>query len=114
MKVLPVLLPVLAALTLTQAAEAQSFRCKNDLASVGDGKAAVLQRCGAPVLKDSFCKPVLAPVNPSPPAGSTTVNVVPCTTVDDWTYNPGYGQFMTTLRFEEGKLVSISYGDRVK
>jgi hypothetical protein len=34
--------------------------------------------------------------------------------VDEWTFNPGYGQFMTTLRFESGKLVSITYGDRVK
>jgi hypothetical protein len=36
-----------------------------------------------------------------------------CETVDEWTYNPGYGQFMTTLRFESSRLVTISYGDRV-
>ena len=37
-----------------------------------------------------------------------------CETVDEWTYNPCTGQFMTTLRFESGKLVAITYGDRVK
>jgi len=34
--------------------------------------------------------------------------------VDDWTYNPGRGQFMTSLQFEAGKLSAIKYGDRVK
>ena len=40
--------------------------------------------------------------------------IVPCENVDEWIYNPGYGQFMTTLRFVEGRLVAIEYGDRVK
>ncbi len=39
---------------------------------------------------------------------------MPCENVDEWIYNPGYGQFMTTLRFVEGRLVAIEYGDRVK
>ena len=90
-------------------AGAQSLRCKSDLASVGDSRASVLLKCGEPVVKDTFCKPVEAPV------GTVPVNpvVVPCESVDEWTYNPGYGQFMTTLRFENGKLVAIKYGDRV-
>ena len=32
---------------------------------------------------------------------------MPCENVDEWIYNPGYGQFMTTLRFVEGRLVAI-------
>jgi hypothetical protein len=36
-----------------------------------------------------------------------------CEAVDEWTYNPGYGQFFTTLRFESGALKSIKYGARV-
>lgn len=94
-------------------AQAQSFRCKNDLASVGEAKAAVFQKCGEPVFKDSFCKPATAPRH-QPETPAATVVVVPCETVDEWTYNPGYGQFMTTLRFESGRLESIRYGDRVK
>ena len=93
---------------------AQSFRCKNDLANVGDSKASVAQKCGEPVYKDAFCKPASEVTTPKPAAGGTVINVLPCETVDEWTFNPGYGQFMTTLRFESGKLVSIKYGDRVK
>jgi hypothetical protein len=93
------------------ASPAQTMRCKNDLAQVGDAKAAVLQKCGEPVLKDSFCKPVERPANPGTP--QPVVNNV-CESVDEWTYNPGPGQFMTIVRFESGMLKSIRYGDRVK
>ena len=37
-----------------------------------------------------------------------------CETVDKWTYNPGLGDFYTTIRFERGNITSITYGDRVK
>ncbi len=90
-------------------ASAQSLRCKGDLVSVGDSRASVLLKCGEPVVKDAFCKPVEAPA----PGTSGSPVVVPCESVDEWTYNPGYGQFMTTLHFESGKLVAIKYGDRV-
>lgn len=105
-------LAAVAALTATHS-QAQSMRCKNDLANVGEGKASVLQKCGEPVHRESFCKPVAQTPTPAP-GGTTIVNVTPCETVDEWTYNPGRGQFMTTLRFESGRLAAISYGDRVK
>ena len=105
-------LAAIAALTATPS-QAQSMRCKNDLANVGEGKASVLQKCGEPVHRESFCKPVAQTPAPTP-GGTTIVNVTPCETVDEWTYNPGRGQFMTTLRFESGRLAAISYGDRVK
>ncbi len=107
---------------LSATAQTTSFRCKNDLVNVGDGKASALLKCGEPLVKDTFCKAADAvttttvmPALSRPPT-STTIIVAGggCSTVDDWTYNPGYGQFMTTLRFESGKLTSISYGDRVK
>lgn len=106
-------LPLMLCSLLTPfAAQAQSFRCGNDLANVGDSKSSVLNKCGAPVLKDSYCKPV-PPVETGAASG-TVVNVQACINVDDWTYNPGYGQFMTTLRFESSVLKSIHYGERVK
>ncbi len=95
-------------------AQAQPMRCKNDLAQVGDAKASVLQKCGEPVLKDSFCKPVEKQQVQGASQAPVTVNVLPCERVDEWTYNPGRGQFMTILRFEAGTLRSIAYGDRVK
>jgi hypothetical protein len=103
-----------ALMLFSAGAFAQSLRCKTDLVSPGDSRASVLQKCGEPVVKDSFCKPVPPQTQPAGTPGPTVVNVVPCENVDEWTYNPGYGQFMTTLRFEAGKLVSINYGDRVK
>jgi hypothetical protein len=102
------------AVLLPVSASAQSFRYKNDLVSLGDGKATVLLKCGEPVVRDSFCRAVDASRIPAAPAGSTASVVVPCETVDEWTYNPGYGQFWTTLRFESGVLKEIKYGDWVK
>ena len=93
-------------------ASAEYLRCKNEAVNVGDTRAAVLQRCGQPALKDTFCKPGDAQ---AAQAGSGTAAVEPsCRNVDEWTYNPGRGQFMTTLQIDAGKVVSIKYGDRVQ
>ncbi len=89
--------------------DTRSLRCKQDIVSLGDSRSTVLQRCGEPVLRDSFCAaqpPIRLPDGRRQQA--------PCEPVDKWTYNPGWGQFWTTLRFVDGKLVAIRYGDRVK
>lgn len=85
----------------TQAA-AEGLRCNSNIVNTGDAKAAVLQKCGEPMLKDSFCK-------------STTVatDVNECEKIETWTYNPGSGKFMTTLKFSQGKVIGIEYGARV-
>jgi uncharacterized protein DUF2845 len=88
------------------------LRCKNDLARPGDSKASVLMKCGEPVAKESFCKPVPQSTTLGPD-NRVIVNTAPCEMVDDWTYNPGSGEFFTTLRFENGVLKSMKYGDRV-
>ncbi len=106
-------------------AQTKSFRCKNDLVNLGDAKSSALLKCGEPLLKDSYCSGKAAVVETPYPAvvqppfahhrrAPVVVNNNTCVTVDEWTYNPGYGQFMTTLRFESGRLAEISYGDRVK
>ncbi len=106
-------------------AETRSFRCKNDLVNLGDIKASALLKCGQPLAQDSFCIPVaVIAVHPAVPAApvasgsvratTTLVTAGACQNVDEWTYNPGRGQFLTTLRFESGRLTSITYGDRVK
>jgi hypothetical protein len=105
---------VLSGFGLPSVSIAQSLRCKSDYAAVGDSKASVMQKCGEPVLKDAFCKPASEAGFSKSVPGSVVINVAPCESVDEWTYNPGYGQLMTTLRFEGGKIVSIKYGDRVK
>lgn len=92
---------------------AQSLKCGNDFTQLGETKGAIALKCGQPVSKDSFCKPADAGAVQNGGAG-VVVNVQPCETVDEWTYSPGYGQFITTLRFESGVLKSVRYGDRVR
>ena len=107
---------LLASLSLVawpDGAAAQTFKCRNDLVNVGDARTTVLLKCGEPVVRDAFCRPL--PAQRSRPASNPRGGrIVPCENVDEWVYNPGYGQFMTTLRFVEGRLVAIEYGDRVK
>ena len=110
----PLLLAVAVFVLYPTSASAQFLRCKNDSVNVGDTRVAVLQRCGEPVSKDSFCKPADPQTVQRNAAGANVVVVVPCQNVDQWTYNPGYGQFMTTLQFEGEKVTAIKYGDRVK
>lgn len=107
-------LPIAAALA-SPAAEAQtSFRCRNDLVNVGDSQASALLKCGEPVVKGTFCRPLPATRTEPAPQGGTTVVIPTCENIDEWTYNPGYGQFMTTLQFAGGRLVGIQYGDRAR
>lgn len=98
------------------ACAADTFRCRNDLVQIGDSKATVMTRCGEPMMRDSSCE--------APRGASQTITtdqygrqviVQPaCETVEKWTYNPGVGDFYTTIRFERGVITAIVYGDRVK
>ncbi|WP_366526660.1 DUF2845 domain-containing protein [Aquabacterium sp.] len=72
-----------------------------------------VSKCGEPVFKGFFCKKPDSQVS-TPSARSTTIINAACESVDEWTYNPGVGQFMTTLRFASGVLISIKYGERIK
>lgn len=105
-------------LVLAASVSAQSLRCKGDFAQVGNSKGTILQKCGEPVLKDSFCKPApqtttSTPAVPDAKGAVTNITINQCVNVEEWTYNPGYGQFMTMLQFEAGELKSIRYGGRV-
>ena len=94
--------------------QAESLQCNGDLALIGDSKGSIFAKCGEPILKDSFCKPVeVSTVVPCSDGKATTIIVTSCETVDQWTYNPGSGQFYTTLQFERGTLKSMKYGARV-
>lgn len=99
-------------LGLSATAGAQSLRCSSATIGIGEPRSGVLQKCGEPVSRDSFCKPV-DPQSLAASAPGTAV-VLPCEKIDEWTYNPGYGQFITTLRLEAGKVTAVTYGDRVK
>lgn len=93
---------LVAALLFVTHANAEGLRCNNDIVNTGEAKASVLLKCGEPMLKDSYCK-------------SATVNNDgnECEKIESWTYNPGSGKFLTTLKFSEGTIISIEYGARV-
>lgn len=109
--ILSLVAAVSLSLSLTPAS-AQSFRCQTDLVTVGDSRATLLQKCGEPSLKESFCKPNRQQLVEG--KSGTTVVTTTCENVDEWTYNPGSGQLLTTLTLEAGKITSIRNGGRAK
>lgn len=95
---------------LQPAAQAESLRCNGRSAGPGDSRLQVLRHCGEPALKDSFCAPVflgstLHPV-PQPLAGF----YAPCIQVDEWQYDRGPGFLSATVRFQYGRVQTITYG----
>ena len=92
---------------------AQTFRCRDDSVAVGDSRAIVLLKCGEPFAKETVCRPLAGPAS-RPASGVRPGQIVPCENFDEWIYNTGSGQFTATLRFAEGRLAAIEYGERVR
>jgi hypothetical protein len=88
----------------------ESLRCGGNIARIGDGKASIQIKCGEPVSSYSFCKPLIVVPEGRDLVDSSSAACVP---VDEWTYAPGSGQFVTTLIFQNGSLSAIRYGDRI-
>lgn len=113
------LIAATTATTLSFQGNAESLRCKTKLAKIGDTKADVIQKCGDPMMTDSFCQPIAIAAQPQGVQnGNNNVQnntvISTCENIDIWTYNPGTGKFMTHLYFSRGELQSIRYGDRAK
>ena len=99
-----------AVLAHLPSASAESLRCNGSSAGEGDSKLSVLYKCGQPVLADSCCAPlyVAGALHPIPaPLASL---VVPCQPLEEWLYDRGPGNLMATVRFRDGKVLSIRYG----
>jgi Protein of unknown function (DUF2845) len=107
-------LSLLMLISFLTTANAESFRCGSQLVHIGDIKNSVALKCGAPLLKDSFCEPVKNKSGLLASNSSQDKKHQKCIQVDIWTYKPEKGRFITTLRFELGKLNSIVYGDRAR
>ncbi len=91
-------------------AHAETLRCNGRATEVGDSRLTVLTNCGEPKLKDSFCAslyvaPTLQQV-PTPLAGL----LAPCLQIDEWQYERGPGNLTATVRFQYGRVQSITYG----
>jgi hypothetical protein len=106
------------------------MRCGSKLISVGDTKADVMLKCGAPMLKEAiglkeYSKRIDIPltsesnsVENSTTDGNRDAAVVKrgetvTKTIDQWTYNQGTGKLLKILEFEGGELVAIKNGNRI-
>jgi hypothetical protein len=105
---------VLGCVAVSLPVVADTFRCGSNLVSTGDSKATVMLKCGEPFQKDSFCQPVSRGQGINSNQDQGTVVVTSCENIEDWTYNPGPGSFLATLRFRQNVLIGISYGDKAE
>lgn len=91
---------------------AETLRCNGNLAVEGDSRLSVLYKCGQPLLKDAYCAPVYYPhrhslyLVPEPFASAA----LPCQQVEEWLYERGPGNLAATVRFRDGVVQSIRYG----
>lgn len=99
---LSICLTALAIGALVNTGSALALRCGNQLVTIGDSKVEVLAKCGEPMLKDQR-EEWREEVD-----GTTKRRVT--TTVDEWTYNFGPGEFVQFLRFENGRVVEVTSG----
>lgn len=84
---------------------ADSLRCGTQLVQLGETKSEVISKCGQPESTDSFCRNEYF-------QGKFGTEVI-CRHVDLWIFNHGAGTFLMKVKFEEGKLTSITSGNRV-
>lgn len=89
---------------------AQSLKCTGGSAEEGDSRAAVVFKCGQPTVSDSRCEPIAWVRAPGRSHHSPTQPERYCQTVDEWIYDRGPSNLVATLRFREGKLVAVRFG----
>ncbi|MBN8508820.1 MAG: DUF2845 domain-containing protein [Burkholderiales bacterium] len=91
-------------------AAAETLRCNGRIAAEGDSRLSVVYKCGEPVMKDSFCAPVIDLRGGTfvPPA-ATGWGGVPCQMVEEWLYDRGPGNLLARVRILGGTVLSIRY-----
>lgn len=91
-------------------AAAETLRCNGRIAAEGDSRLSVVYKCGEPVMKDSFCAPVIDLRGGSlvPPAAYGWGGV-PCQMVEEWLYDRGPGNLLARVRILGGSVLSIRY-----
>jgi hypothetical protein len=95
---------LLAALTLTTAAHADTLRCGSKLVSEGEAQSTVRAKCGEP---DSEMK-ITEPVYARNPYGGRASQVGESTKII-WRYQRGQRKFPAVLTFEDGVLKRLEF-----
>lgn len=98
-----------AFVTVAAPAAAETLRCNGMIVSEGDSKVSVVYKCGEPLLKDSFCAPVVDLRTGQPVPDAVAGWVVPCQTVEEWLYDRGPGNMLAKVRMRNGVVLSIRY-----
>lgn len=86
--------------------EAVGFRYGNKLVDIGNSQTEVRLKCGELTSQYAFCRFI-----EDRREGNDIVPV--CERVEEWTYLPGSGRFITTISFERGEVRSFRYGERI-
>lgn len=89
---------------LISTASASTLRCGDRLVSVGDTKAEVMIKCGAPAWRDNWTNEIITGVDT---VREQRVSVAR----ERWVYNLGPKSFLRFLLFKNGRLVEITDGD---
>ncbi|WP_424362263.1 DUF2845 domain-containing protein [Methylocystis parvus] len=95
------------------AGPAFALRCGTSLVIEGQSKFDVLQRCGEPAYTDSHVEYRSGMSNPLEPRPLDSLEpgfpypAVREVTVEEWVYNFGPTQLMSSLVFENGRLLKI-------
>src|SRR3569832_2795699 len=87
------------------AASSESMKCGNRLVSIGDNKAEVFIKCGAPGWQDDWADDLIEHRGDLGEHFVTTERV-------RWIYIFGANSFLRFLLFENGRLVEIATGER--
>src|SRR3569833_478430 len=96
---------LLALLPGGAAASSESMKCGNRLVSIGDNKAEVFIKCGAPVWQDDWADELIEHRGDLGERFVTTER-------ERWIYNFGANSFLRFLLFENGRLVESATGER--
>jgi hypothetical protein len=81
-----------------ESGQTDSLRCGINLTRLGEMKAEVARECG---------KPSSSSVGPQYGHDGTFPGVI-----EEWIYNRGPGDYIYTLKFQEGQLIGIRRGER--
>lgn len=112
------LLALLAALTLSSSAQADSLACNNRIVSTGDTRYEVRSVCGEPddatqrVEYRTVSGRVAGPCSREHGklrCGQTQERVVEVV-IDEWVYDFGRNRFIEHLTFEQGRLLTVRTG----
>jgi hypothetical protein len=87
------------------ALNAETLKCPGGLVSTGDQRIDLLAKCGEPDARDSHAEEV------TQYATNDLKRKSAITTVDDWTYNFGPGQFLRIVTIKNGTISAIKTGN---